>query len=1388
MNIRKFLMLSAIALLTASTLTSNAAVVEKDPKDVKIYINPGHGGFNGNCRPMGTVKRGDNDGYSDTTAFFESNTNLWKCLALYHKLVDYGVPEYGSNALFDASNYKNQHIIMSRITNGTDENRSTVAANVEQFSPDIFISVHSNASPDGTIGSNENYPLVIYRGEDYRSTAFSDTDYGKNWDYAGTGLNGAGSSYEFSKLVYSHLATIEHEPYTTEWKDQYVSGYTPLKTEHNVRGDVNLQDYFNLLNNGSFTLNGNRGSGTTNSYSGKTYYGYYGVMKHGAVGCLSEGYMHTYYPSVNRHMNKDVCAIEGISYAHAIADYFGWEKEKTGYIYGIVRDRNQTFTHTYYIPNQSTDDIYKPLNNCTVYLCDKYGNRLYNSEKPETAKYKYVTDDEYNGAFVFYDLEPGDYTLDYECAGYQAASQGLKSTIVTVKANEISYPKAFLNAEGYSMNAGTTFTEQWRQAHTSGNGFWLQGAATLDGYGNETVYTVPAIQNLNTTTIQYFIALSGTYYTKGWSLRNGTVNFFSSGSGTSAFPVGSGSAYEYGPGIAADGAGTLWIPSIRCEATSDAVFSWANGIKSVAYYTVRPQYRSSGQDDAGTKSGINLSSYGIGRSDLMSAYGDGINGDGVLWFCDQTNNKVVGVKLYKGGVSYVRKFNAPVTVGNRSLAVQYSDTEIMYNCGRDGSTIYKGFINWDSETISWTNLGLTTYRMNGTAGSAGATMFRLAGNEYVAYSSGSSQFTIKNLTTGETIVKSPGLTSASSYVNHSINAIIKNNNTADIFVYVPGASGGAIKYTLTVNNNADDPVAVTGVVGSTEAEVVANNYEPNITVTWEAPDTWTQQPTNYLVQYRMYCFQDDGTIKYLTNNTSSGSTLYTDAWYTAGFTEDATCKFVHEGVEFLSSSTQKTVSPLYYEYRIIPNFNYYDGEMSEISASATVEFIGPEPEWSSFTIEPVIEDNELKQYDATAIWYGVDFESNKEFSLQGYKLELFRSDATEKTDSVASFSFKISGLGELTDNVGAVLDDKGNAIENLTYSKAVNPSTGATVNQFRYNAYDLDVLDVNNDGTAEGKEFTAQVTAEFWITDSEFAYGVDDIPVTCKNAYTPVAPSVKQPVVKYYEDLQWSDWDADYYGNPAKGEYDKDDAYWKVYWVNMDITKPNAEVPVSSYTMTLASKGKSDVKEVMLYDPNGSLGLPIITEGYATGYVALPVNVAAETYSARSTVEATSATFTIPGNYDFSQAEEANVPMATFYVKDFTPMGGATNDTDGDNNALNYTYTVAANYASGNTAISSTATGGATPIDGGITTAVEDIAIAGAVSNVMVYPVPATVSVTIKASEAIEQVAIYSAAGAIVKSLQGDGECVMTIAVDDLEVGTYFVRVNNLAPVKIAKN
>ncbi|MBQ7041691.1 MAG: hypothetical protein IJN66_03160 [Muribaculaceae bacterium] len=1381
MNLKRITMLAAGALLVAPTLTSNAAVVKKDPKDVKIYINPGHGGWNSNCRPMGTVKRGANvttaTTANDTTAFFESNTNLWKCLAMYHKLVDYGVPEYGSNALFDANNYKNQHLVMSRITNGnsTDRGLSTdIAVEVEKYSPDIFISVHSNASPDETIGSNENYPLVIYRGEDYRSTAFTDTGYGKNWDYAGTGLNGAGSSYEFSKLVYSHLATIKHEPYTTEWKDQYVSGYTPLKTEHNVRGDVNLQDYFNLLNNGSFTLNGNRGTGTLNTYSNTTYYGFYGVMKHGAVGCLSEGYMHTYYPSVNRHMNKDVCAIEGISYAHAIADYFGWEKEKTGYIYGIVRDRNQTFTHTYYIPNQSTDDIYKPLNNCTVYLCDKYGNRLYNSEKPETAKYRYVTDDEYNGAFVFYDLEPGDYTLDYECAGYQAASQGLKSTIVTVKANEISYPKAFLNATGYSIeSSGITFSINLSNQKD------VSGLISSSGYYGK----------------QMAAANDVCYVTYPRSTSASTNGWYQNMSKSEAAQGFQNGGYMPGWGIASDDSNNLIMACgiiYYNKVTKVRVYkatSFGNPVSTTSYKE------------------ISLSTYttnlqggnGAGRTDFWKASGNCYNGVGALWFTD--GKTIVKININNGAIGTQETYTFPdidsdgdgdvdnlAGYPTQATFVPYADNEYIYQ-GQVG--VYDCKINAD-KSISATKVATTQGALSGAVFSSDIAY--LQGHKLLVRPNSTSRdgkIVIEDLTKGQTLTT---LTLATNSLDISVNAWCEfekiDDNTLGLYVYVPNKY--MYKYLITATGSdidINDPVEVTGTVGSTEAEVVSNNYEPNITVTWEAPDSWTEQPTNYLVKYQVSYVNENNEVVYLN---PAGGTSGEDYWYNAGMTEDATCQFVHEGVEFAVSSTNKKIYPLTYAYIIVPNFNCYDGEVSEISTSVTIDFVAPEPEWNDFSIEAVTETNEdgieeLKQYDATATWNGVAFDSNKEFSLQGYNLQLFRSDDTNRANPVASFSFKVSGLGELTNNVGAVLDDNGNAIENLTYSKTVD-ATGATINQFHFKAYDLDVLDINNDGSAVGKEFTAVVTAEYWIVDGEFVYSDSEITETCAKSYTPVAPSIK-PTVYYYQNHEWGDWDADYYGNPAKGEYDKDDAYWKVYWVNMDITKPNADAPVSSYTMTLASNGKSDVTEVMLYDPKQSLGLPLITEGYAKDYVALPVDIAAETYSARSTVEATSATFTIPGNYDFTQAEEANVPMATFYVKDFdTTVNGGATDYDGNNSALNYTYTVAANYASGNSKISSTATGGATPVNGGVTTAVEEIEVAGAVNNVVVYPVPATVSVTIKAAEAIEQVAIYSAAGAVVKSLQGDGECAMTIAVDDLEVGTYFVRVNNLAPVKIAKN
>lgn len=57
--------------------------------EARIYINPGHGGWGANDRNLQTI----NHALGDTTGFYETNTNLLKCLELYHDLKDFGAAE-----------------------------------------------------------------------------------------------------------------------------------------------------------------------------------------------------------------------------------------------------------------------------------------------------------------------------------------------------------------------------------------------------------------------------------------------------------------------------------------------------------------------------------------------------------------------------------------------------------------------------------------------------------------------------------------------------------------------------------------------------------------------------------------------------------------------------------------------------------------------------------------------------------------------------------------------------------------------------------------------------------------------------------------------------------------------------------------------------------------------------------------------------------------------------------------------------------------------------------------------------------------------------------------------------------------------------------------------
>lgn len=111
---------------------------------VKIYINPGHGGWDSNDRNIQTI----NFAMGDTLGFWESKSNLAKGLYLRDILQNGGATVY-----------------MSRTQNRTEDDRvlSQVAAEANANNVDAFLSIHSNA-----VGSNvgTNYLLLLFHGKD----------------------------------------------------------------------------------------------------------------------------------------------------------------------------------------------------------------------------------------------------------------------------------------------------------------------------------------------------------------------------------------------------------------------------------------------------------------------------------------------------------------------------------------------------------------------------------------------------------------------------------------------------------------------------------------------------------------------------------------------------------------------------------------------------------------------------------------------------------------------------------------------------------------------------------------------------------------------------------------------------------------------------------------------------------------------------------------------------------------------------------------------------------------------------------------------------------------------------------------------------------------------
>ena len=397
---KKIFLLAVAAIMAAGAMQANTA------DDLRIYLNPGHGSWGPNDRPMATISYPmlPETGRPDTNGFYESNTNLWKSIQTRAQLIKMGV--------------KPENITMSRWLNGPypyvagapdaeiyNRPLSEICEEVEVGNYDMFLSHHSNALTDGTA---TNYPLMLYRGND------------------GAGGDGAPGSRDMGLTCWPLFYTNEIDPMTN---------YSP--SSPNVRGDINFY-----------------GSSSTrvDPNTGKSYTGYLGVLKHGAPGFLVEGYFHTYQPARHRALNIDYCHQEGIRIARGIGEYFGLTPDSKGYIMGTVKDVHTHLVHNLYNYNAGTMDQWAPLNGAVAIL---YKNGQ------EVARYS--TDDNYNGVFVFENLDPGTYTLSVEAEGYKPLGEYTKATVdgewqewitkaagdIVVEANKTTYEVALLEATDY---------------------------------------------------------------------------------------------------------------------------------------------------------------------------------------------------------------------------------------------------------------------------------------------------------------------------------------------------------------------------------------------------------------------------------------------------------------------------------------------------------------------------------------------------------------------------------------------------------------------------------------------------------------------------------------------------------------------------------------------------------------------------------------------------------------------------------------------------------------------------------------------------------------------------------------------------------------------------
>lgn len=336
-------LIAGLAVAAVSVGAVGISTEAKTMKGLKIYINPGHGGYTSNDRPIRLYPFEQND----TLGYWESKSNLYKGLHMYYILDSLGAIPY-----------------LSRTKNTEDDDRSLsgIAAEANQLGCDLFFSIHSNA------GENVNTPLMLYRENEIGVPRYAE-------------------NVTISKLMWKNFHSSQLPVWTRD--SEYVVG--------------DLTFYQNMWQGGLGVL--------------RTLY---------VVGLLSEGSMHEHRPEAYRLMNDDVWWLEAWHIVKSIMEFYDVEdKFVTGNVAGIVYDdhnlREKDMPVTFTVFGR---DKFAPVNFAKVELKDKDGNVVQTR----------TTDNMYNGAYVFRNVTPGDYTVTVTHNDYYSVTKD-----VTVTAMEVTY-------------------------------------------------------------------------------------------------------------------------------------------------------------------------------------------------------------------------------------------------------------------------------------------------------------------------------------------------------------------------------------------------------------------------------------------------------------------------------------------------------------------------------------------------------------------------------------------------------------------------------------------------------------------------------------------------------------------------------------------------------------------------------------------------------------------------------------------------------------------------------------------------------------------------------------------------------------------------------------